>query len=88
MNHPDVIRSFSLNNFFYLFRKGSLEIKCKDVTWVITEYEDGVQWDVNKYRAPEDVGIFISPGYSTLDDLLGTIFYDQIKQWIELKENV
>ena len=55
---------------------------------MITEYEGGVQWDVNKYRTPEDVGIFISPGYSTLDDLLGTIFYDQIKQWIELKENL
>ena len=68
--------------------KGSLEIKCKDVTWVITEHEDGVQWDVDKYRTPENVGVFISPGYSTLDDLLGTVFYEYIKQWIELKNSL
>ena len=68
--------------------KGSLEIKCKDVTWVITEHEDGVQCDVDKYRAPENVGVFVSPGCSTLDDLLGTVFYDYIKQWIELKNSL
>ena len=88
MNHPDVIRSFSLNNFFYLFKKDSLEIKCKDVEWVITEHKDGVKWRVAKFKAPENVGVFASPGYSTLDDLPGTVFYEYIKQWIELKNSL
>ena len=93
MNHPDVLRIYTINNFLFIFKKGCLEINGKDIKWEVTLYDDGdgvqrVQWDVDKCKAPENVGVFMSPGYCKLEELLGTLFYDQIKEWIELKTNL
>ena len=88
MNHPDVLRMYTINNFLFIFKKGCLEINGKDIKWEVTLYNDGVQWDVDKYITPENVGVFMSPGYGKLEELLGTLFYDQIKEWMELKKNL
>jgi len=93
MHHPDVLKAYSINNFLYIFKKDCLEINGKDIKWEVTLYDDGdgvqcVQWNVDKYRAPENVGVFMSPGYSKPEDLLGTIFYKQIKHWMDLKESL
>ena len=78
----------------FLFKRDCLEINGKEVQWVVQLYDDGVdnrpsvQWDVNKYKTPENIGVFMSPGYAKLEELLGTFFYNQIKQWIELKEDL
>ena len=94
MSHPDVLRMYTINNFLFIFKKDCLEINGKEVQWVVQFYDDGVdyragaQWDVNKLKTPENVGVFMSPGYAKLEELQGTLFYDQIKEWIELKENL
>jgi len=88
MNHPDVLRMYTKNNLLFIFKRDCLEINGKDIQWIVQLYDDGVQWDVDKYRTPENVGVFMSPGYCKLEELLGTLFYDQIKEWIELKENL
>ena len=78
----------------FIFKRDCLEINGKEVQWVVQLYDDGVdnrpsvQWDVNKYKTPENIGVFMSPGYAKLEELLGTFFYNQIKQWIELKEDL
>ena len=94
MNHPDVLKVYTINNFMFLFKRDCLEINGKEVQWVVQLYDDGVdnrpsvQWDVNKYKTPENIGVFMSPGYAKVEELLGTFFYNQIKQWIELKEDL
>ena len=88
MNHPDVLRIYTINNFLFIFKKDCLEINGKDIKWEVTLYDNGVQWDVNKLKTPENVGVFMSPGCCNLEELLGTLFYDQIKEWMELKENL
>tara|TARA_R100000697_G_scaffold55556_1_gene68851 strand:- start:401 stop:679 length:279 start_codon:yes stop_codon:yes gene_type:complete len=92
MNHPDIIRSFSLNNFFYLFKKDSLEISSKDVTWIVTENNGMVNWSVdNRFtnqNAFSDFGCFKSSNSCRFDVLDDTIFYEYIKQWIELKNSL
>ena len=94
MNHPDVLRMYTINNFLFIFKRDCLEINGKEVQWAVQFYDDGVddrdgvQWDVNKYKTPENIGVFMSPGYAKLEELLGTFFYNQIKQWIELKEDL
>tara|TARA_R100001082_G_scaffold70363_1_gene40067 strand:+ start:235 stop:513 length:279 start_codon:yes stop_codon:yes gene_type:complete len=92
MNHPDIIRSFSLNNFFYLFKKDSLEISSKDVTWIVTENNGMVNWSVDNWftnqNALSDFGCFKSSNSCRFDVLDDTIFYENIKQWIELKNSL
>jgi len=94
MSHPDVLRVYTINNYMFIFKRDCLEINGKEVQWIVTGYDDGVddrpcvQWEVNKYKTPENIGVFMSPGYGKLEELLGTLFYEQIKEWIELKENL
>ena len=94
MNHPDVLRMYTINNFLFIFKRHCLEINGKEVQWVVQHYDDGVddrvgvQWDVNKHKTPENIGVFMSPGYAKLEELLGTFFYDQIKEWIDLEKNL
>ena len=94
MSHPDVLKVYTINHLMFIFKRDCLEINGKEVQWVVQLYDDGVddrigvQWDVNKYKTPENIGVFMSPGYAKLEELLGTFFYDQIKQWIELKQNL
>ena len=88
MNHPDVLRIYTINNFLFIFKRDCLEINSKDIKWEVTLYDNGVQWDVDKYNTPENVGVFMSPGCCNLEELLGTLFYDQIKEWMELKEDL
>ena len=85
---------YTVNNFLFIFKKDCLEINGKDIKWVVQLYDDGVddrvgvQWDVDNYRAPEKVGVFMLPGSCKLEELLGTLFYDQIKEWMELKKDI
>ena len=52
-------------------------------------YDNGIQWDVDKCSTPENVGIFMSPGSCKLDELQpDSLFYDQIKDWMDLKESL
>jgi len=94
MNHPDVLRMYTINNLLFIFKRDCLEINGKEVQWVVMGYDDGVddrpgvQWDVIKYKTPENVGVFMSPGCCKLEELVGTFFYDQIKEWMELKKNL
>tara|TARA_R110002051_G_scaffold239864_1_gene300494 strand:+ start:3175 stop:3441 length:267 start_codon:yes stop_codon:yes gene_type:complete len=88
MSHPDVLRMYTINNFLFIFKRDCLEINGKDIKWEVTLYDDGVQWDTDKYITPVNVGVFMSPGSCKLEELSGTLFYEQIKEWMELEKKL
>ena len=89
MNHPDVLRVYSLDNFLFMFKQDCLEISSKDIKWTITGNDKMIQWKLDRANVSMDqVGPFILPGSCPLADLEGTLFYNQIKEWIQLSNNL
>ena len=88
MNHPDLLRAYTANTFFYVLLKDRLEISSKNNTWTIRDKEGELVWSVQKLEDNKNLGIFNSAGCCSLSGLKDEYFYKGIKEWMDLKERL